>query len=532
MSRSHFESQQSSSFNRDSEPKPFHNNLHYQEVLATLRYGIIARRGLIVLVGDPGAGKTTLLHQLTRELDTNVTCIFESDADVNFTDLLRLVLGNLEGSRDARNGLSMMQRCKTILRSQMEEGHIVSLVIDNAQRLRDETLEYLLHNFFGVAPVDRDENLLQIVLAGSPELAEKLAQARLRPLKPRSGLVCQLQPLRDKQMVVYVKSRLRAAQLPEDTFDDGAMNRIFAYTGGNPQMVNDLCDHALQFADESPDGKITAATISRAARDLQLSEVQVAARKTAAVEPDLGPQEPEERFPSADGDSTEVEGQTFPNYTFDDGRPRLRRGGRGRKTFRVLLILLLLGGGALWFQSEAGKAQFSQWIGRQNSGVGAPPGVATKADPPRSAKQEVPSVQAPSSEMSSPETADSASSRDAISESEKLAEVERPFPAQKPPDKPQVPAAKSPPRKVLPQGQINRQAMKQDPEVQKKLLEAQIHRAIENRAITGVTVSVIENITYLDGRVATVRQRNAAEQAARSVTGVERVRNRIAVAGS
>src|SRR5260221_7484025 len=57
------------------EPPPFHNTLHYQEVLATLRYGIIARKGLIVLIGDAGIGKSTLLDQLTRELETHVACI-------------------------------------------------------------------------------------------------------------------------------------------------------------------------------------------------------------------------------------------------------------------------------------------------------------------------------------------------------------------------------------------------------------------------------------------------------------------------
>jgi BON domain len=68
-----------------------------------------------------------------------------------------------------------------------------------------------------------------------------------------------------------------------------------------------------------------------------------------------------------------------------------------------------------------------------------------------------------------------------------------------------------------------------NPDAPRKLLQAKIHKAIENRAISGVTVSVIKNITYLDGRVATESQRNAAEQAARSVAGVERVRNRIVV---
>jgi osmotically-inducible protein OsmY len=65
--------------------------------------------------------------------------------------------------------------------------------------------------------------------------------------------------------------------------------------------------------------------------------------------------------------------------------------------------------------------------------------------------------------------------------------------------------------------------------MQRKLLEAKIYKAIENCAITGVNVAVINGTAVLEGRVATERQRSAAERAARSVAGVERVRKRIAV---
>ena len=73
----------------------------------------------------------------------------------------------------------MMQRCKPILRSQLDQGHIICLIIDNAQCLRDETLEYVLHNFFSAISAAGDENLLQIALAGRPELGERLAAAAL-----------------------------------------------------------------------------------------------------------------------------------------------------------------------------------------------------------------------------------------------------------------------------------------------------------------------------------------------------------------
>ncbi len=547
MSRSYsnFESQHATSFSGDSEPPPFYSNLHYQEVLTTLRYGIIARKGLVLLIGDAGTGKTTLLRQLSRELDSNVTCIFESDPDVNFTDLLRLVLGNLEVVGNTRNELSMMQRCKTILRSELERGHIVSLIIDNAQRLRDETLEYLLHNFFAAAPTDRDENLLQIVLAGRPALKERLDQPRLRALKPRSDLLCQLQPLRDNDITAYIENRLRTAQLPAQVFDHLAINRIAGYTGGNPQLVNVLCDRTLQITEESPASKVSAEVIARAARDLGLSEPRFRARATAEPNFEM-PIERDEpfRLPSADGDTTEVVGQTFLNYTFEDRRPWLWPADRNRKVVRVLLFLILLGGSAAWLQSEVGKNQLALWVGKQNSTVGAPPRPGSDADAPLTEKQTPLPAPAPSSENPLPRPNIDDSSEISLPATEKPVEPlssvlteKAPVLSEKGADK--SPAEKSPtsdpkpaPRKTPSVASNDRQApLAENADARRKLLEAQVYKAIENRAIMGVDVSVINGTAYLEGRVATERQRTAAERAARGVAGIERVRNRIAVSG-
>jgi hypothetical protein len=68
-----------------------------------------------------------------------------------------------------------------------------------------------------------------------------------------------------------------------------------------------------------------------------------------------------------------------------------------------------------------------------------------------------------------------------------------------------------------------------DAESRRNKIELQIAKAIQNRAIAGVQVSVIDGMAFLDGRVATERQKSAAEQATRSVPDVKDIRNRIEV---
>ena len=540
MNRSHFDSQ-GADLSAKSEAQPFHNHLHFQEVLGTLGYGIIARKGLILLIGDAGTGKSALLHQLTRDLDGNVTCIFVSDPEVNFTDLLRLVLSHLEGPGDTRGGLSMMQRCKAILRSQLDQGHIICLIIDNAQRLRDETLEYVLHNFFSAISAAGDENLLQIVLAGRPELGERLAQPRLRSLKPRSSLMCQLQPLRDKDIAAYIEHRLRTGNLPVDTFGRAAIQRIVAYTGGNPQQVNVLCDGALQATDRSPDCEVTPEMITRAARELDLSEARPPLTDRAAPGFEI-PRERDEpsRFQFADDGTNEMVGQTFLNCTVDDRRPWLWPSGRNRLAVRILVILILLGGAAAWLQSEAGKSQLAAWIGKQSGNEGSKQGLRADANAPRVAKQDIPASPTtpapltrpvPEGKVPSKSMSDSGTSSLPLPDKEKSAEMPSPVLTEKAAENSSTTAKSAPRNAPAPPTNAGQPLATNNPAAQRKILEAQIYRAIKNHAIVGVDVSVINGTAVLKGRVATERQKNAAERAARSVAGVKRVRNRIAVSG-
>jgi osmotically-inducible protein OsmY len=58
-------------------------------------------------------------------------------------------------------------------------------------------------------------------------------------------------------------------------------------------------------------------------------------------------------------------------------------------------------------------------------------------------------------------------------------------------------------------------------------LEMQVEKAIDNRALRGIGVSVKDGTVYLRGRVPTTRQRLAAQRAAQSVEGVKSIENQI-----
>src|SRR4029078_11924986 len=102
----------------------------------------------------------------------------------------------------------------TLLVEQVQDGKTVVLIVDEAHNLDWEVLEEirLLGN-----QENRTGKLLQIVLAGQPELDRKLDAPNLRQLKQRIVLRCNLRPFTLRDSVDYMESRLEKAGMLQQT---------------------------------------------------------------------------------------------------------------------------------------------------------------------------------------------------------------------------------------------------------------------------------------------------------------------------
>ncbi len=112
--------------------------------------------------------------------------------------------------------------------------------------------------------------LLQILLVGQPELKARLASPELRQLKQRVGLRCQIPPLTLEETRAYIRTRLRIAGARDlGLFTDTAVDRISAYSGGIPRLINILSDHSLLFGYADQKRQIDRHVVNRAIEYLE-----------------------------------------------------------------------------------------------------------------------------------------------------------------------------------------------------------------------------------------------------------------------
>jgi general secretion pathway protein A len=259
-----------SPFSVTPDPRFFYANTVYREAFVTLRYGIDAKKGFIVITGEVGTGKTTLLRKLLQALEETVHSVFVFNTYLNFPELLELTLHDLGLTTKDQSKVTMLQQLNEYLIEQLKRGHTVAILIDEAQNLSDEVLE----NLRLLSNLETDqEKLIQIVLMGQPELRTKLAQPRLRQLKQRVALQCRLYPLKDTEVGPYIDSRLQAiGYTGPELFRPEAIERIAFYSKGIPRLMNIICDNALLNAYAVSQHSVSAEIVEEVARDLELRQ--------------------------------------------------------------------------------------------------------------------------------------------------------------------------------------------------------------------------------------------------------------------
>jgi general secretion pathway protein A len=219
----------------------------HKEALGSVLYGISEGCGFLALMASPGLGKTTLLFHALQQLREKAATVFLFQTICTSVDLLRALLAGL-GVQDSQGGLIQLQsRLMEALLTQARLGKRVVVVIDEAQNLDDSVLELvrMLSNF--ETPC---EKLIQVVLSGQLELAEKIASPDLEQLRQRVSIFAELTPFSREDTQLYIDHRLRVAgySFAGPLFTRDALALIAEASHGNPRNINNLCFNALSLA--------------------------------------------------------------------------------------------------------------------------------------------------------------------------------------------------------------------------------------------------------------------------------------------
>jgi len=158
-------------------------------------------------------------------------------------DLLRHILKDFGISNDRPSKGDLLIALTDWLTERHRARDCPVVLIDEAQALTNTALEELrmLLNL----EVDHVK-LVQIVLAGQPQLEERLRLPQVVQLRQRMMCHFQLLPFTPEETAGYIVRRLAwAGSEDPGLFPPETVREIFKYSKGVPRVVNLICEHAL-----------------------------------------------------------------------------------------------------------------------------------------------------------------------------------------------------------------------------------------------------------------------------------------------
>jgi general secretion pathway protein A len=253
------------------DPRFLYLSAAHREALASLYYGIEANRGFLGLIAKPGMGKTTILFHLLEKFRSSARTAFLFQTQCTSREFLRFLLSELGYESDGNDFVRMHEEFNRRLLQEARAGNRFIVVIDEAQNLEPSVLETvrLLSDF-----ETPRAKLMHIVLAGQPELADKLASPGLAQLRQRVSIVHGLEPLSVGEIKNYIEHRLHiAGYTGGPLFSPEVYGDIARFTEGIPRNINNFCFNALSLTCALQKKVVDAETVKEVIADLDISKL-------------------------------------------------------------------------------------------------------------------------------------------------------------------------------------------------------------------------------------------------------------------
>ncbi|MBZ5636725.1 MAG: AAA family ATPase [Acidobacteriia bacterium] len=256
-------------FSMVPDPNCVHLTAQHGDAISGLVFGIMERRGYLLLTGEAGLGKTTALGALSQLVaGSNVRSSLIFNPTLDAPEFLEMVLLNFGFQHIPSSKTQRLKILQDFLIRSDAEGAVSALIVDEAHKLSAELLEEvrLLGNFEA-----SDRKLLQIVLAGQNELVDRLNLPELWQLKQRIAIRMSLKRLDRQAVEEYIRFRWgKAGGAGDIPFTNGAVEAIAKWSGGVPRLINGICDNALLIAFSDESHTVDVPQVREACKELDL----------------------------------------------------------------------------------------------------------------------------------------------------------------------------------------------------------------------------------------------------------------------
>ena len=250
-------------FEDNPDPKFLYLTPSYQEALASILTWIREGHGFSAITGEAGTGKTYFIHALVNHVDEKVKTIIILYPTITFKELLKQILLELNQPFQENTETALFQQFTRFLDQLMTEDETLLIICDEAQDLKDRTLEGI-ERF-----LDLRSKLIKIIFVGQPHFDERLNSTGLGGLRQKIKTKQKINPFTEEESRGYIDHRLRLVGSSSEIITREAISMICSYAQGIPSLINHVCDNALWVGCTMNRKKIDVDIIEKVIQDLE-----------------------------------------------------------------------------------------------------------------------------------------------------------------------------------------------------------------------------------------------------------------------